>query len=132
MAETEPEANIAAGTITAPTAPISPITPVTTPPTTAPTAMTPGQSITSTTPTIAVTVANVVGVLNFQLVVTDTLGQVSAAAVAQVTVQGPPTAALTATPSPVKEGGTITLDGANSKSTAPIANYTFTLEALPT
>jgi hypothetical protein len=131
MPETEPEATIATGTVTAPIAPITPITPIT-PPTTGPTAMTPGQSITTTSPTLAVTVANVVGVLNFQLVVTDNLQQSSAPATAQVTVQGPPVAALTATPSPVKEGGTITLDGANSTSTAPIANYTFTLEALPT
>jgi hypothetical protein len=104
-------------------------------PTTTP--ITPGQSITPnppTTSTLAVTVANTIGVLKFQLVVTDNLGQQSAPAVAQVTVQGPPIAVINATPPTVAEGGAITLDGSQSTSsgTGTIASYTFTLEALPT
>jgi hypothetical protein len=65
-------------------------------------------------------------VVNFSLVVTDNLGQTSTAAVAQVTIQGTPTAVLTATPSSVAPGGTITLDGSKSTSAGSIASYAFT------
>ncbi len=103
--------------------------------TTTTTPITSGQSITPnppTTSTLAVSVPNGVGVLTFQLVVTDNLGQQSAPAVATVTVQGPPIAVLAATPSQVAQGGAITLDGSKSTSTGTIASYSFTLEALPT
>ena len=75
---------------------------------------------------VAVSVQDMTGVVNFNLVVVDNLGQQSTAAVAQVTIQGPPTAVLDASPSPVAEGGTITLDGSKSTSAGSIASYTFT------
>ena len=92
------------------------------------TPITAGQTITTTAPTssVAVTVPNTGGVVNFNLVVTDNLGQQSTAAVASVTIQGPPTAVLNASPSPVVSGGAITLDGSKSTTSGSIASYTFT------
>ena len=86
-------------------------------------------SVTTPEPTssVAVTVPNTTGAVRFLLVVTDNLGVDSAPAYATVTIQGPPVAVLTATPSPVTEGGTITLSGAGSSSSGSIAKYTFSL-----
>ncbi len=103
-------------------------------PTSATHAMTAGTPIDSTTPTIEVTVPNTSGTVTFQLIVTDNLGTQSVAATATVEIQGAPTAELTATPSVVKPGETITLSGANSSAVKPgtIANYAFTLEPAAT
>jgi hypothetical protein len=98
-------------------------------PGTTPVTLTPSNpSVTTTAPTssVEVTVPNTTGTVKFTLVVTDNLGVQSAPASAQVTIQGPPTAALTATPATVTEGGTITLTG-TGKTTGSIQSYTFSL-----
>ena len=90
-------------------------------------------TITSTSPTVNVTVPGVIGTVTLQLVVTDNLGVQSAPATATVQIQGPPVAVLKATPNPVTEGGTITLSGADSAAASPgtIESYTFTLQPAP-
>lgn len=128
--------------ILAPITPIAPITPVklpintvtsgattTTVPlsTTSPSTSTSSSSGAPAPSTVAVTVPGVTGSVRFSLVVTDNLGVQSEAAYATVTIQGPPVAALTATPSPVAENGTITLSGAGSTSSGTITKYTFSL-----
>jgi len=80
-----------------------------------------------TTSSVSVIVPNTTGTITFSLVVTDNLGVQSQPAFATVTVQGAPVAVLTATPSPVSEGGAIELSGAGSTSTGSIASYVFSL-----
>jgi len=86
----------------------------------------PSTTTTAPTSSVEVTVPNTTGTVKFSLVVTDNLGVQSAPAYAEVTIQAPPTAVLTATPSPVPEGGTITLSGTGN-TTGSIAKYTFSL-----
>jgi hypothetical protein len=74
-----------------------------------------------------VTVPNTSGTVTFQLVVVDNLGVSSAPVTQTVTIQSAPIAVLTATPSPVAPGGTITLSGAGSTTTGTIAQYNYTL-----
>ncbi|MGA3132226.1 MAG: hypothetical protein ABSD59_15575 [Terracidiphilus sp.] len=88
-------------------------------------ASSPSTTTTAPTSSVEVTVPNVAGSVKFSLVVTDNLGQKSAAAVAEVTIQAPPTAVLSATPAVVAENGTITLSGATSTSSGSIASYDF-------
>jgi hypothetical protein len=85
----------------------------------------PSTTTTAPTSSVEVTVPSVVGSVKFSLVVTDNLGQKSAPAYAEVTIQGPPSAVLDATPAVVTEGGTITLSGSGSTSSGSIANYDF-------
>jgi hypothetical protein len=87
-------------------------------------------TITSATPTVEVTVPNTSGTVTFQLVVTDNLGTKSAPATISVEIQAAPKAELSATPTVIAAGGTITLSGTGSAAVAPgtIANYTFTVE----
>jgi hypothetical protein len=96
----------------------------------APVEITTTTPISGTASSVAVTVPNTSGTVTFQLVVTDNLGTVSTnTAQATVTIQGPPTAVLTATPAVVADGGTIELSGAGSTSSGTIANYKFSLVA---
>jgi hypothetical protein len=90
-------------------------------------------TISSTASSVAVTVPNTSGTVTFQLIVTDNLGTQSVAATATVEIQGAPTAVLTATPTVVGAGETITLSGAGSTAVPPgsIANYTYTMEQPP-
>lgn len=97
-------------------------------------ALTPASPTVSTSAdSVEVTVPNTSGTVTFQLIVTDNLGTQSVAATATVEIQSAPTAKLTATPSVVKAGETITLSGAGSSAVAPgtIANYAYTLEPAP-
>ena len=86
-------------------------------------------SVTTVAPasSVSVTVPNTTGKVTFAVVVTDNLGLESAPAYATVTVQGPPTAVLTATPETIAEGAAIVLSGAGSTSSGNIAKYTFSL-----
>lgn len=85
----------------------------------------PSTTTTAPTSSVEVTVPSVSGSVKFSLVVTDNLGQKSAPAYAEVTIQGPPVAVLAATPAVVAEDGTITLSGSGSTSSGSIANYDF-------
>ena len=85
----------------------------------------PSTTTTAPTSSVPVVVPGTTGTLKFSLVVTDNLGVQSQPAYATVTVQGPPVAVLAATPSPITEGGTITLSGAQSTSSGSIAKYEF-------
>lgn len=87
----------------------------------------PSTTVTAPASSVEVTVPNTTGTVRFQLVVTDNLGQQSTPAYATVSIQGPPVAALTATPGTVQEGGAIQLSGAGSSSGGSIASYTFSL-----
>ena len=85
-------------------------------------------STSSASPTVAVTVPNTSGTVTFTLVVTDDLGNKSPTpATATVTIQGPPTAVLSATPTTVSAGGTIELSGATSTTTGKLTNFLFTV-----
>lgn len=134
---TETTATPVTAPVIAPVTPIAPITPVKLPVSTVTSGATttsvplstssPSTSTTAPTSSVAVTVPGVTGSVRFSLVVTDNLGVQSEAAYATVTIQGPPTAVLTATPATVAEDGTITLSGAGSTSSGTITNYTFSL-----
>jgi len=88
--------------------------------------------VTVNVPTTTVTVANGPGTsVTFSLVVTDDLGQKSVPATATVTIQGLPTAKLTATPSAIAAGQPITLSGAGSAAAAPGTITTFTFSLVP-
>jgi len=118
--EIKPAATPTAG-IPTPSAPVA-----------APAALSPtNPSIGTTSPTVSVTVPNTAGTVTFSLVVTDNLGIQSTPAYATVTVQAPPTAKLTASPSTIAAGGTITLSGAGSASSGSFANYLFSLVPAP-
>lgn len=112
--------------IVAPGTPVTPVTPAPPAPAAGTTTVFP---VTGSSPTATVTVPNQTGAVTFQLVVTDNLGQQSAPATVTVTIQGPPTASVAATPTTIKPGAPITLSGAKSTAQAPgsITTYTFTV-----
>ncbi len=87
----------------------------------------PSVSTTAPVSSVSVTVPGTTGPVRFSLVVTDNLGVESAPAFATVTIQRPPVAALTASPSAVTEGGAIELSGVSSTSAGSIASYRFSL-----
>ncbi|HUK46828.1 MAG TPA: hypothetical protein VLW06_04515 [Terriglobales bacterium] len=128
-----------AGTpVTAPVTPITPITPAPIPPVsvspggttsgTTPTPLSPSSpSVSTTSPTVAVTVPDTSGQVTFSLVVTDNLGVQSQPATVTVNIQSPPVAVLTTSTPAVSAGGPIELSGSGSSSSGNITNYTFSL-----
>jgi hypothetical protein len=124
-----PEAAIDPGTPITPVTPINPIQPIA--PGDGPVQLSSASpSTTTTTPSVEVTVPNT-GTVQFSLVVTDNLGQSSPASFATVTIQGGPTAVLTAAPQTVNDGGTITLTATDVSTTGSIAKYVFSLVPAP-
>jgi hypothetical protein len=104
-----------------------PATPILLPTPTATALFPANPSISTTSPTVSITVPASAGTVTFSLVVTDNLGAKSAPAYATVTVQAPPIAVLTASPATATEGGPIQLSGSASTSSGSIANYLFSL-----
>lgn len=125
----DPHATAVSTPVTAPitTTPVVPVTGTTTTASTSVALSSSSPSTTTTAPTssVSVTVPNTTGTVTFSLVVTDNLGVESQPAYATVTIQGPPTAVLTATPATVTEGGAIELSGSGSTSSGSIASYKF-------
>jgi len=94
-------------------------------------ALTPGTPYTSTSPNITVTVPNTSGSVIFSLVVTDNLGTSSVPATCTVQIQAPPTAVLTASPSPAAAGSPIALSSV-ATTTGTIKSYTYSVAPAPT
>jgi hypothetical protein len=119
--------------VAAPVAPIGtvPVTPIGTIPVTGiPVTGAAGTlPVSSASPTTTITVPNQSGTVVIQLVVTDDLGQQSAPSTVTITIQGGPTALLTASATVIKPGEAITLSGAGSSAVAPgtITNYAFSV-----
>jgi hypothetical protein len=132
MPQEKPEAAVNPIPIPTPV-PLPPI-PIPIPPVTTPIELTPtSPSTTTTAPTsgVAVTVPNQSGTVTFSLVVTDNLGEASQPATVNVSIQGPPIAVLTATPTTIATGGTIELSGSGSTTSGSIASYKFSLVPPP-
>ncbi len=91
----------------------------------------PSTTVTAPTSKVSVTVPNTSGTVTFSLVVTDNMGLESQPAFATVSIQGPPIAVLTATPTIVALGSAIELSGAGSTSPGSIASYKFSLVPAP-